>query len=69
MLTQQLYFQNELHKLIEAEIERRKDNVIAAHQAVGFDFSAYKHQVGIIEGLRLAISLIEDAETIAKDHY
>lgn len=69
MLTQQSYFQNELHKLIEAEIERRKDNVIAAHQAVGFDFSAYKHQVGIIEGLRLAISLIEDAETIAKDHY
>ena len=69
MLTQQLYFQNELHKLIEAEIERRKDNVIAAHQAVGFDFSAYKHQVGIIEGLRLAISLIEDAETIVKDHY
>jgi hypothetical protein len=69
MLTQQLYFQNELHKLIEAEIERRKDNVIAAHQAVGFDFSAYKHQVGIIEGLRLALSLIEDAETIVKDHY
>ena len=69
MLTQQSYFQNELSKLIEAEIERRKDNVIAAHQAVGFDFSAYKHQVGIIEGLRLAISLIEDAETIAKDHY
>jgi hypothetical protein len=69
MLTQQSYFQNELNKLIEAEIERRKDNVIAAHQAVGFDFSAYKHQVGIIEGLRLAMSLIEDAETIAKDHY
>jgi hypothetical protein len=69
MLTQQSYFQNELSKLIEAEIERRKDNVIAAHQAVGFDFSAYKHQVGIIEGLRLAMSLIEDAETIAKDHY
>jgi hypothetical protein len=69
MLTQQSYFTNELNKLIDAEIERRKDNVITAHQAVGFDFSAYKHQVGIIEGLRLAMSLIEDAETIVKDHY
>jgi hypothetical protein len=69
MLTQQSYFQNELNKLIEAEIERRKDNVITAHQAVGFDFSAYKHQVGIIEGLRLAMSLAEDADTIVKEHY
>lgn len=69
MLTQQSYFHSELNKLIGAEIERRKENIITAHQAVGFDFSTYKHQVGIIEGLRLALSLAEDADTIVKEHY
>jgi len=69
MLTQQSYFMNELRKLIEAEIERRKDNIVTAHQAVGFDFSAYKHQVGIIDGLRLAMTLVDDAETIVQDRY
>jgi hypothetical protein len=65
MLTHQAFFVSELKKLIQAAIEDRKEAITTAHRAEGFDFSAFKHQVGIIEGLRLALQLTEDAETVA----
>ncbi len=65
MLTHQAFFVSELKKLIQAAIEDRKESLTTSHHAEGFDFSAFKHQVGIIEGLRLALQLTEDAETLA----
>ena len=63
MLTYQTFYQHELQKLILDEIERRKDNLSRGSSAD--DFPTYKHQVGIIEGLRLALQLSDDAESIA----
>jgi len=63
MLTYQAFYQHELQKLILDEIERRKDNLSRGSSAD--DFPAYKHQVGIIEGLRMALQLSDDAESIA----
>jgi hypothetical protein len=65
MLTHQAFFVSELKKLIQAAIEDRKESLTTSHHAEGFDFSSFKHQIGIIEGLRLALQLTEDAETLA----
>ncbi len=61
-LTYQAFFQHELEKLIQSEIQRLKDSLVSAHGT--FDFAAYKHQVGIIVGLQRALELVEDAESI-----
>jgi len=66
MQTQYAFYQSELQKLIGTEIERRKENLVGAHRASGFDLSEYKHQVGIIDGLRMALELCDDAKTITQ---
>jgi hypothetical protein len=67
MQTQYAFYQSELQKLILAEVERRKENLTGAHRATGFDFAEYKHQVGIIEGFRMALQLCEEAEAMTKN--
>ena len=62
MLTYQAFFQRELQKLIRAEIERLKDNLVSAH--LTFDYPAYKHQVGIINGLQRALELVDETESM-----
>jgi hypothetical protein len=62
--TYQAYYQYELKKLINAEIERIKETLVSSYQIEGFDFSGYRHQVGRVEGLRIALELCEDAEAI-----
>jgi hypothetical protein len=62
--TYQAYYQYELKKLINAEIERIKDLLVTSYHIEGFDFSAYRHQVGKIEGLRMALELCEEADAI-----
>ena len=62
MLTHAEYYQNKLILLLNYEIERRKENLITAHRAEGSCFATYKHDVGIIEGLRLALELSQQAE-------
>lgn len=62
MLTRNVLFRAELEKLIEAEIQRLMEIVVVGHATI--DFSAYKHQVGVIEGLRVAMELCEQAQTI-----
>jgi len=62
MLTINTLFQHELVKLINAQIEHLKENLTTIHQMEGFDFASYKHMVGKIEGLRLALELCNDAE-------
>lgn len=66
MQTQYAFYQSELQKLILAEVDRRKENLVSAHRGADFDFSEYKHQVGIIEGFRMALQLCEEAETITR---
>ena len=62
MLTHAEYYQSELIKLLNYEIERRKENLVTAHRAEGSCFATYKHDVGIIEGLRLALEISQQAE-------
>jgi hypothetical protein len=62
--TYQAYYQYELKKLLNAEIERIKETLVSSYQIEGFDFSGYRHQVGRVEGLRIALELCDDAEAI-----
>lgn len=62
MYTRNDLFRVELEKLIEDEIQRLMENVVVGHATI--DFSAYKHQVGVIEGLRVARELCEQAQSI-----
>jgi hypothetical protein len=46
-----------------SEIERLQDNLATGLSTP--DFSAYRHQVGVIDGLKMAIRLMEEADSIA----
>lgn len=61
MYTRNDLFRGELEKLVEGEIQRLMENIVVGHAAI--DFPEYKHQVGIIEGLRVALELCEQAQT------
>jgi DNA gyrase/topoisomerase IV subunit A len=63
-LTYQAHYQYELKKLISDDIERRKDALVTSAHIQGFDFAAYRHQVGVIEGLRQALELCDEVESI-----
>lgn len=54
----------EMKKQIMEEVELLKENLVNAYYIEGFDFSGYKHQVGRIEGLRRAIELLDEAESV-----
>ena len=62
MQTYSSFYQHELSKLILEEVERRKEQLITASST--FDFPAYRHHVGIIEGLRTALELCDEAERL-----
>lgn len=63
MLTYTAFYQHELRKLMLEEIDRLKENVSSGLSTP--DFSAYRHQVGVIDGLKQALALMEEAESIA----
>lgn len=63
MLTYQAFFQHELLKLIDQEVERLKESLVHGHSAL--DYPSYKHHVGMIQGLLKAKELCDDAESIA----
>lgn len=54
----------EMKKQIQTEIEILKENLTKAYHIEGFDFSSYKLHVGRIEGLRRAMELLDEAETV-----
>jgi hypothetical protein len=62
--TYQAYYQYELKKLINIEIDRVKELLVTSYHIDGFDFSAYRHHVGKIEGLRMALELCDEADAI-----
>jgi len=59
VLTYNSKFEKELKKLIEQTIEERKELISTGLSVV--DFENFKHQVGIIKGLRMAIELCDEA--------
>lgn len=63
MLTYQAFYQHELRKLMLSEIDRLKENLSSGVSTP--DFSAYRHQVGVIDGLKMALELMSEAESIA----
>lgn len=65
MLTYQAHFISELKKLLNAEIQRMGDTIIAPHSAAIPDYSQYRFLVGEVQGLRRALELCDEAEAIA----
>ena len=59
MLTQNIQFERELKQLLEQTIEERKELISTGLSTV--DYPTYKHQVGIIFGLRLALEMCDEA--------
>jgi hypothetical protein len=60
--TYQTHYQYEIKKLIEEEIERLKNNM--ATNGIITDIGEYRYYVGQITGLRKALYLCDDAETV-----
>lgn len=60
-LTYQAHYAHLLAKAINEEIRTRTDNLVSGHSA--FDFATYKHHVGVVEGLKRALELMEETET------
>jgi hypothetical protein len=62
MLTFNTLFERELKKLIDTAIDDRKENLSTGLATI--DFPTYKHQVGIIAGLRMALEFCGEATAI-----
>lgn len=62
-LTQSSFYQHELRKLIEVEIEVVKQNMSNGHLP---SYEEYKYQVGRVAGMRAAIDLMLEAERICE---
>lgn len=62
MLTSANQFEAELKKLITVETERVSENLSLGTSVK--DYGDYRNQVGQIQGLRKALDLCEDAQTI-----
>lgn len=63
MLTYNAFFQHELLKMIDEEIERLKDSLVHGHSAL--DYPQFKYNVGLIQGLLKAKELCSAAESVA----
>jgi hypothetical protein len=59
MLSRTEYFQSEAERLVKDEVERRKTNLVTAHNNI--DHAEYKFRVGEIRGLLMALDLLEEA--------
>jgi hypothetical protein len=59
VLTFNSLFERELKKLIDEAVELRKENLSIGMSTI--DFPSYKHQIGIIAGLRIALELCDEA--------
>lgn len=62
MLTTSMVFKVELEKLLRQAIEDEVEILMAPHAIV--DFASYKHHVGTITGLRKALELTDEAESL-----
>ena len=64
LLTYQSFFEHELKKLIQEAVEARKENLALGNGTV--DFAAYRNQVGVVAGLRLALELCDEANRVCE---
>jgi|TARA_R110000868_G_scaffold183608_4_gene424903 hypothetical protein len=64
LLTYQSFFEHELKKLIQEAVEARKENLAFGSGTV--DFAAYRNQVGVVAGLRLALELCDEANRVCE---
>ena len=62
MLTYATHLQSIIEKLIREEIDMKTKMLVSAHQSL--DFAAYKHHVGVVQGLERALELVEEAESV-----
>jgi hypothetical protein len=62
MLTYATHLQSVIEKLIREEIDMKTKMLVSAHQSL--DFAAYKHHVGVVQGLERALELVEEAESV-----
>jgi len=62
VLTTSMAFKAELARLLQQAIAEQVDVITAPHTMT--DFGAYKHHIGIVAGLRSALELLEEAESI-----
>ena len=45
-------------------IDELTANLVTAYRIEGFDYSSYRHHVGKIEGLRAALELCDEAQSV-----
>lgn len=63
MLTFHALYLDQYKKLIDEEIQRLMNHIVTNGSVL--DFPTYKHKIGVIEGLRSALALSEEADAIA----
>ena len=61
--TYQTYYQYELSKLLKEEIDRLTSTITAEYEVVS-DYTSYRYHIGQIKGLRRALELCDEAETV-----
>jgi len=66
MLTYQAHVLNELKKLISEEVQRIGETLLNPNQSVITDYAQYRYQVGVVQGLRTALELFDEAEAKAE---
>ena len=64
IVTGQAYYEYELKKLMSQAIDELTANLVTAYRIEGFDYSSYRHHVGKIEGLRAALELCDEAQSV-----
>jgi len=61
--TYQTYYEYELKKILQAEIDRLTATITAEYEVVS-DYSSYRYHIGQIKGLRRALELCDEAEAV-----
>lgn len=62
--TLNIFFEKKLRALIEDELRNKKENL--SRGSVN-DFASYYNQVGVMNGLRIALDLCEDAQKACEE--
>lgn len=61
--TYSTFYEYELKKLLNEEIARLTSVVTAEHEVVS-DYPAYRYYIGLIQGIRRAMQLCDEADAI-----
>lgn len=64
MLTYQAHFISQLKKMIREEIQRSTEIIANPNSAAIPDYAQFRFHVGIVQGLRMAEELCDEAEAV-----